>query len=82
VEDNRCPHCNEPLVISKSGFEVEDDDNPDTPTKLYSVLQMVCINSRRDPVTNEVLCPNYCGTDLTKPKIIVKTVRNPVTLGM
>jgi hypothetical protein len=82
VDENKCPYCGETLVISNSGFEVVNDDSPDTPTELYSVLQLVCINSRRDPTNNKILCPNYCGTDLNKPTIIVKTVKNPVTLGI
>jgi hypothetical protein len=82
VDENKCPYCGETLVISNSGFEVVNDDSPDTPTELYSVLQLVCINSRRDPVSNEVLCINYCGSDLSKPKTIVKTVKNLLPLGI
>lgn len=55
-------------MIAGRDFEFANDDTPDTPTELYSVLKMVCINPK---------CPNYGGKDLNKATKF-ETVRNKV----
>jgi hypothetical protein len=47
----------------------ENDDTPELPTIAYTNLPMICINKD---------CDNYGGEELTKPKIIVETVKNKV----
>lgn len=74
----KCPICNEPLVIADSDFEFVNDDNPETPTELYSVLKMVCINNRVDSIKHQMVCSNYCGPDLKNPLKVVEIVRNRV----
>lgn len=65
-------------MVSNSRFDAVNDDTPDKPTEIYSVLTMVCINSAIDPKTKKLMCPNYCGKDLNNPLKIVTEVRNKV----
>lgn len=67
--EHQCPLCNSDLQIAKSTFKAEQDDSPDTPTEIYSVLDMVCVNPK---------CPNFSGVDLDNPKTIVEIVKNKV----
>jgi hypothetical protein len=64
-----CPECKSNLIIADSEYAAENDDTPDTPTEIYSVLTMVCINPK---------CGNYCGTDLNNPLKITQTIKNKV----
>ena len=74
----QCPECGSPLMIASSNFEFKNDDSPDTPTELYSVLTMVCVNSSIDLTTKMPKCSQYCGPDLYNPLKIAATVRNKV----
>ena len=64
-----CSECKKYLMVSNSKFEAINDDNPDTPTEIFSVLTMVCINPK---------CDSYCGVDLNKPLKVAKIIRNKV----
>lgn len=70
-----CPECNSPLIISNSKFETETTDDG---IEIYSVLTMVCINSRVDPVKKTQVCSLYAGPDLNNPLKVATTVRNKV----
>ena len=65
--DNKCPKCNGTLSIAKSHIKFEGDNSPDTETKAYNVLDMICTNPR---------CPNYTS-DLSNP-IVIETLRQPM----
>ena len=71
----KCPECGSPLMIANSKFEAETTENG---TEIYSVLTMVCINSKIDPVKKTPVCSLYAGKDLNNPLKIVTTVRNKV----
>jgi hypothetical protein len=73
-----CPECKRPLMVAGSKFVAVNDDNPDTPTEIYSELTMVCINSAIDPVKKMHVCSLYCGPDLNQPLKVAATVRNKV----
>ena len=60
----KCPKCNAQLNISKSRFETEIGS-----VDIYSALDMVCINPK---------CPNFCGSDLSNPAIVVEIVRSKI----
>ncbi len=74
-----CPECKAPLMIASSDYDLVNDDNPETPTELYSVLSMVCVNPK---------CGNFCGykdaekktitQDLNNPRIVVDKIRNRI----
>lgn len=46
----KCPLCNIEMMIRKTYTEVEGDESPDTPTKVYTVQDLVCRNRK---------CGNY-----------------------
>ena len=64
-----CKECGKPLMVANSKFEAINDDSPDTPTEIFSVLTMVCINPK---------CDSYCGVDLNNPLKVAETIRNKV----
>ena len=57
----KCPECGSPLMIANSKYEAETTENG---TEIYSVLTMVCINSRIDPVKKAPVCSLYAGKHL------------------
>lgn len=67
----QCPVCKCTLSIGISHIEFEGDNAPNTPTVAYNVLPMVCTNGDFGGKP----CPNYAGTDLSNPKIVVETLR-------
>jgi hypothetical protein len=67
-----CPKCGEKLFIAGSKFVTEEGS-----TEVYQELTLVCLNYRTDDNGN-VLCPNFCGPDLTKPRWSMP-VRNKVS---
>lgn len=69
MEDNKCPLCSNDLFIAGSKFDAKNDNLPIIPTKIFSVLTMVCINPN---------CPNFAGSDLNNPKVVVNTIWNQV----
>ena len=62
-------------MIANSKFEAETTENG---TEIYSVLTMVCINSKIDPVKKTPVCSLYAGTDLNNPKKVAAVIRNKV----
>ena len=46
----KCPLCRVEMRISRSRNVVENDDTPDTPTKLYIEQDLTCLNKN---------CSNY-----------------------
>jgi hypothetical protein len=58
----KCPECGSPLMIANSKLESEVGS-----TDVYSVLTMVCVNSRVDPVKKKPVCSLFAGTDLNNP---------------
>lgn len=70
-----CPECNEPLMIANNRFEAETKDDV---TEIYSILTMVCINAKIDPVNKKPVCSMYAGKDLNNPLKVAATVRNKV----
>jgi hypothetical protein len=68
----KCPLCNSDLFIGKTFMTVENDTTPDAVTKVFNNLPMLCINPK---------CENYCGSDASKPKAIVETVKNEMKIG-
>ena len=71
----KCPECGENLFIANSKYEAETTEEG---TQIYSVLTMVCINSRIDPVKRTHVCSLYAGPDLNNPLKVAATVRNKV----
>ena len=71
----KCPECGSPPMIANSKYEAETTENG---TEIYSVLTMVCINSRIDPVKKTLVCSMYAGPNLNKPLKVAATVRNKV----
>ena len=61
---HECPKCKAELNVSANRFT----SDPGT-TDVYSELDMVCVNPK---------CSNFCGSDLSNPKVIVEVVRNKV----
>ena len=57
----KCEYCNNDLKVSNS--KLESDINS---TEVNSVQTLVCVNAN---------CDIYCGTDLTNPKQIAKTIK-------
>ena len=39
-----CPKCKTATYIGKTYTEVEGDNSPDTPTRVYTVVEQVCRN--------------------------------------
>lgn len=68
-----CPECKAPLMVSNNKLESEEGS-----TEVYSVLTMVCVNSRIDPVKKTPVCSLYCGPDLNNPLKVAAVVRNKV----
>jgi hypothetical protein len=64
-----CPKCNSLLRIGTSYMTFENDDTPDELTIAYTNLPLICINKE---------CDQYGGEDVSKPRIIVDTVKNRV----
>jgi hypothetical protein len=73
-----CPICGSSLQIADSKLVFEGDNSPDTETKAFSQLTMVCTNATIDPKTKQRACSNYCGPDLSNPWKVVEIVKNPV----
>jgi hypothetical protein len=71
----KCPECGENLFIANSKYEAETTENG---TQIYSVLTMVCINSRTDPVKKSHVCSLYAGADLNNPLKIAAVIKNKV----
>lgn len=71
----KCPECGSNLLISNNKFETKTTDDG---IEIYSVLTMVCINSRVDPVKKAPVCSLYAGPNLNKPLKVAATVRNKV----
>jgi len=46
----KCPLCQVEMRITRSRNVVENDDTPDTPTKLFTEQEMSCLNKN---------CANY-----------------------
>lgn len=46
----KCPLCNLEMRITRSRNVVENDDTPETPTKLYTEMELSCMNKN---------CSNY-----------------------
>lgn len=46
----KCPLCQVEMRITRSRNVVENDDTPDTPTKLFTEMDMSCLNKN---------CANY-----------------------
>ncbi len=61
-----CPKCQCSLSIGTTRLEFEGDNSPDTVTKVFNVLPMVCTNPG---------CDNYGGPDLNNPKVVTATLR-------
>jgi hypothetical protein len=40
----KCPKCQVEMRITRSRSIVENDDTPDTPTKLFVVQELTCLN--------------------------------------
>ena len=40
----KCPKCQVEMRISSSRNVLENDDTPETPTKLFKVLELTCMN--------------------------------------
>lgn len=68
-----CPECRSPLMVANSKFESEANS-----TDVYSVLTMVCVNSKIDPIKRTQVCSLYCGLDLNNPLKVAAVVRNKV----
>ena len=68
-----CPECKAPLMVANSKFESDVDS-----TDVYSVLTMVCVNSKFDPVKKAWVCSLYCGPNLNQPLKVAAVVRNKV----
>ena len=64
-----CPACKTKLEVGNNKPVAEDDDNPDTPTKIFNELSMMCPNPR---------CGNYHGGQLNNPEKVVEVVRNQI----
>lgn len=62
-----CPKCNLLLRVGKNYYSVENGATPETPTKLFVNIEMLCKN---------VECANYAGEDINNPKVIVHSVKN------
>lgn len=62
-----CPKCDLLLRVGKNYYSVENSDNPDIPTKLFTNIEMLCMNDD---------CSNYAGADVQNPKTIVHSVKN------
>jgi hypothetical protein len=71
----KCPECGENLIIANSKLEAETTEEG---TEIYSVLTMVCINSRIDPIKKAPVCSLYAGPNLNEPLKVAATVRNKV----
>ena len=53
----RCPQCNTELRIMSSRLEVTGDDSPETPTQVWRVLEMGCVNpqcTKPEPIEERV----------------------------
>ena len=64
----QCKKCNCSLSIARSHIEFDGDNSPDTPTKAFNVLDMVCTNPK---------CDNY-SKDLNSPLVILEILRQPI----
>ena len=64
MNDDICPKCDAPLMISNSRYASEEGS-----TDVYVELKMVCVNPK---------CNNFSGRDLNNSKIIVKTIKNKI----
>ena len=40
----KCPKCQVELRIFRSRNVIENDDTPDTPTKLFKEIELTCLN--------------------------------------
>ena len=40
-----CVECKSKLVISKTGYRAENDDTPDTPTKVVCFQELACLKA-------------------------------------
>lgn len=84
-----CPICGKPLIIAQIKHKYKRDWIPFIKTYREQTTEMVCnnMNFKQEPkkiydeesgkmieVINITPCPNYCGTDLNNPKVIVDTV--------
>lgn len=69
---DKCPKCNNRLNIANGAIEFEGDKSADTETIAYQVINKVCCNN---DTGNGKPCDNYCGNDLSNPKIVVDTER-------
>ena len=67
----KCPECNSNLIIANNKFETEDGE-------IFSVLTMVCVNSRVDPVKKTHVCSLYAGPNLNEPLKVAAVVKNKV----
>lgn len=65
---DKCPECGCTLSIGVTHMEFEGDKSESTPTKAYNVLPMICTNLK---------CKNG-STDLSNPKIVIETLRQPM----
>lgn len=61
----QCPKCDQSLRIGVSYITFTGDHTPDTETKAFTNLPMICINPD---------CLVYGGQDLSNPAQIVETI--------
>lgn len=69
-----CKHCGNTLNIGKAYITFEGDNSPETPTKAFNNLPMICTNPQ---------CSFYGGDkqnlsapiDLDNPKLIVEVLK-------
>jgi uncharacterized protein with PIN domain len=64
-----CPACKTRLQVGEGKPVAEDDDNPDTPTKIFQEFSMMCPNPK---------CGNYHGGQLNNLEKVVEVVRNQI----
>jgi len=64
IKTMKCNICGNDLIIASSKPVSEEGT-----TKVEIVQKLVCTKTE---------CDNYCGTDLNKPKRVVKTIRTEV----
>jgi hypothetical protein len=61
--------CGEQYQVANQDFVTEDDDNPDTPTKIFIAWLAYCAKPG---------CGNYHGGEFGNPAKAVDTIRNQV----
>lgn len=75
-----CPKCNSMLRIGKTFYSTENDGTPETETKIFVNMPMLCVNKvvQVSDKGEKASCEFFAGEDLSNPIYVVTTHKHQV----